>query len=241
MYRDLDPERIVETAERLRHRIRERFPESDLTRVSDELSAAAREGRQRAEQLAAPIIAVRVGLALGVLALVAATFGTGFWIARQSGPRRWSDFTQGIDAGLNVIIVVGAAVLSMVTLEARIKRRRMLKALHELRVMAHVVDLHQLTKDPDRLFFPDRATPSSPGLSMTAFELTRYLDYCSEMLSLVSNLAALYANRTHDPVVLDAVDTIEGLAAAMSTKIWQKITIINQVMIAAPHAPQVHG
>src|SRR5262249_25319826 len=113
-------------------------------------------------------------------------------------------------------------------LETRIRRRRALTALHELRVLAHVVDLHQLTKDPDRLFYPERATPSSPPLSMQAFELTRYLDYCSEMLSVIGNLAALYAQQYPDRVVLDAVDTIESLTAAMSTKIWQKITIIDR-------------
>ena len=227
MYRDLNPERIIETAERLNRHIRGRFPDSDLVRVSAELSSAACEVRKRADQLAQPIIALRVGLVIAVALLVAATLGTGLWIALQNGPNNWADLAQGIDAGLNIVIVVGAIVVSMITVETRIKRRRALKAIHELRALAHVVELHQLTKDPDRLFFPEHATPSSPPLAMTAFELVRYLDYCSEMLSLIGNLATLYAQRSQDGVVLDAVDTIESLTAAMSTKIWQKITIIN--------------
>jgi len=37
---------------------------------------------------------------------------------------------------------------------------------------------------------------------MTHFELTRYLDYCSEMLALISKIAAIYVQRSHDPVTL---------------------------------------
>ena len=40
---------------------------------------------------------------------------------------------------------------------------------------------------------------------MTPFELTRYLDYCSEMLSLTAKIAALYAQSSSDAVVIDAV------------------------------------
>ena len=69
---------------------------------------------------------------------------------------------------------------------------------------------------------------------MTAFQLTRYLDYCSEMLALIGNLAALYAARTADAVVLDAIDAIESLTSALSAKIWQKIVIINTVERGGP-------
>jgi len=40
---------------------------------------------------------------------------------------------------------------------------------------------------------------------MTPFELGRYLDYCSEMLSLTGKVAALYAQDLDDPVVVEAV------------------------------------
>jgi hypothetical protein len=62
---------------------------------------------------------------------------------------------------------------------------------------------------------------------MSPFELTRYLDYCSEMLSLTSKLAALYAQNLPDPVVIDAVNEIESLTTNLSQKIWQKITILD--------------
>ena len=61
---------------------------------------------------------------------------------------------------------------------------------------------------------------------MSPFELIRYLDYCSEMLSLTSKLAALYAQNLPDPVVIDTVNEIESLTTNLSQKIWQKITIV---------------
>ncbi|HEX2095240.1 MAG TPA: hypothetical protein VHG28_22780 [Longimicrobiaceae bacterium] len=56
----------------------------------------------------------------------------------------------------------------------------------------------------------------------------RYLDYCSEMLSLDSKLAALYAQNLHDPVVLAAVDEVEMLTTGLCGKIWQKIVMIGR-------------
>ena len=64
---------------------------------------------------------------------------------------------------------------------------------------------------------------------MTPFELMRYLDYCSEMLSLTAKLAALYAERISDPVVVDTVGDIERLTSALSAKIWQKISMVQQL------------
>ena len=44
-----------------------------------------------------------------------------------------------------------------------------------------------------------------------------------------SKLAALHAQRMNDPVVLDAVNDIEVLAANLSNKIWQKIVILDTI------------
>jgi len=79
---------------------------------------------------------------------------------------------------------------------------------------------------------------------MTAFELTRYLNYCSEMLSLTNKLAAVYAQHLPDSVVIDAVNDIETLTTNLSGKIWQKITIIDaakrRVRIGGEHREGRH-
>ena len=46
-------------------------------------------------------------------------------------------------------------------------RKRALAAIHELRAMAHIVDMHQLTKDPESCFGPGLASVSTQRRPMT--------------------------------------------------------------------------
>jgi hypothetical protein len=118
-----------------------------------------------------------------------------------------------------------------VTVEGRLRRRQALGFIRELRAVAHLVDMHQLTKDPDRLLWPVSATESSPVRTLTHVELVRYLDYCSELLSLTSKIAALYAERLIDAVVLQAVDEVETLTNGLSIKIWQKLIVLGAGLV----------
>jgi hypothetical protein len=133
-----------------------------------------------------------------------------------------------LEAGINALVLIGGAIFFLVTGEARIKRSRVLKATHELRALAHVVDMHQLAKDPDRILCGP-GTASSPDLQMTPYEMTRYLNYCSEMLSLIGKIAAYYVQRFEDPVAEDAVNELEDLTTGLARKVWQKIMIVHQM------------
>ena len=86
--------------------------------------------------------------------------------------------------------------------------------------------MHQLDKDPEQARADYVPTDKSPPNRMNAEELHHYFDYCSELVSLIAKTAALCAERTSDPVVLDTVSKIETLAAQMSQKIWQKISLL---------------
>jgi hypothetical protein len=225
MYRSLDPEKIIETIERLCARIDERFPGTGLGKVCRELLTIAVESQQRSASIAKPqkslrvIVGVVIALMVTLLVLV---------VANSTLPVNRFDFVvlvQVSEAGINVFIVLGAAVLFLITSEVRIKRSRALKAIHELRALAHVIDMHQLTKDPERFLHREGATPSSPTRNLTATQIMRYLDYCSEMLSLIGKLAALYVQKFDDPVALAAVNEVEELTSGLSRKIWQKIMI----------------
>jgi hypothetical protein len=227
MYRSLDSEKILGTIETLSRRIGERFPGSGLNRVCEELLTIARESQRRTVWIAKPQKALRIITGALVVLIVS---GLLFVLANASWPRNGFDLVvlvQVSEAGLNVFLLLSAAILFLVTVETRIKRRRALKAIHELRALAHVIDMHQLTKDPERLMARRAATPSSPKQDLTEFELGRYLDYCSEMLSLIGKLAALYVQKFDDPVALAAVNEVEDLTTGLSRKIWQKIMIIN--------------
>jgi len=108
--------------------------------------------------------------------------------------------------------------------------------VNELRALAHVIDMHQLTKDPEMVFRRHQATEVSPTHNMTALELNRYLDYCSEMLSIVSKIGALYVQSFPDSQALTAVDDIESLTNGLSRKIWQKIMILDRYLDREPTA-----
>ena len=225
-YRALDAERIVRTLRRLRNRVSDRFPDSGLTHVCDELVSLGNEAKSRAQEIGRPLIWLRICSAVLAAAIVAASASM---IAAVRPPDASIDFAElisVIEAGINDIVLIGAAIFFLVTLETRIKRGRALRALHELRSVAHIIDMHQLTKDPERLLGRGSPTVSSPRQVMTAFELSRYLDYCSELLSLTGKIAALYVQRFDDPVALASVNELENLCTGLSRKIWQKIMIL---------------
>ena len=229
-FRSLDATKIVETARALQQRVDERFPGSSLGRVASEMVRTTEGMAKRVGLLAQPVGWLRGLAALGVLGLVA-VFGATLWVFTSKAALFSSvaDFLQGLDAGINELVFLGVAVFFLLSIENRLKRRWALASLHVLRSMAHIIDMHQLTKDPDRLVRRGPDTPSSPHRTMSAFELTRYLDYCTEMLAILSKLAALHVQSFNDPVTLSAVNDIENLTSDLSRKIWQKIMILDRV------------
>lgn len=46
------------------------------------------------------------------------------------------------------------------------------------------------------------------------------------MLALIGKLAALYADRMRDGMVIEAVNDLESLTTDLGRKIWRKITIL---------------
>jgi len=226
-YRALDPAKVIETIELLRQRIAERFPGAGLVGVAAELLQIAKENSARAERISRRNVPLRVA----IVVLLAGGLAGLLWIVRLIDFSRTSSdnvysVLQGIEAAANLIVLIGAALFFLVTLEERLKRRRAMRALHELRSIVHVIDMHQLTKDPSSSVSIGGKTPSSPARTLSRAEVTRYLDYCSEMLSLTSKVAVLFAQGFPEPTVTEAVSDIERIAAGLSQKIWQKINIL---------------
>lgn len=236
-YRTLDPDRIVETIARLERRIAERFPTSGLRKVCNELLDVARETKLRTADAARANVGLRIGIAF-VLALgLGGLYTVASIIEVKRDAESLFGVLQGIDAAVSILVFTGAAALSLSTIEGRMKRHRALAHLGELRSLVHVIDMHQLTKDPSAAAMIATGTPSSPQRQLSVFELARYLDYCSEMLSLVAKVAALHAQSTKDPVVIEAESDLVQITSNMSNKIWQKITIVQGqfgLMLPAP-------
>lgn len=229
MRRNLEAADVVATLERLHARMAERFPGAGLTAVCKDLNEVSRTVSRRARRLGRPYLLLRAGVlavAVGAAALQVWAFDFVQWERFKVGDDV-ADLTQALESAVNLLILGGAAVWFLLGIEERLKRRRALADLHELRSFAHVVDMHQLTKDPTITTGEGAPTAASPKRTMTGFELNRYLDYCAEMLSLIGKLAALYAEHTRDARLIAAVNDVEALSTDLARKIWQKITVLS--------------
>lgn len=226
-YRSLSSDKTLETIELLGYRIEERFPKSNLKGVCDSLLEVAQDSKAKAAWIARPNYPLRVGIGLVIVAGMA-TLGFSLSLLEfKESSIGLSDLVLVFDAAISDLVFMGAAIFFLVTIESRIKRKRALLALHELRSLAHVVDMHQLTKDPNAILNSvSIITHSSPSREMTSFELNRYLDYCSELLSLTGKIAALYIQESRDSVILSAVTDIENLTNDLNRQIWQKLIIL---------------
>jgi len=232
IFQTLDPVQIIATLETLTKRIHERFPSSGLERVGRELTEITRHTSARVERLARPNLAMRFLVGL-ILAAGLAVLGWLAWLAHGlEASTELTNVMQGVDSATSLLIVLGGGAFYLSTFEGRWRRERAMKGLHELRSVIHVIDMHQLTKDPSAFGAP--RTSSSPNRTMTPFQLLRYLGYCSELLSLSSKVAALYADQIRDPVIVDSVGDIERLTAHLSQKIWQKIELIQERLPSRP-------
>ena len=226
-YYNLAPERVAESIRILQKRVSERFPDSGLNSVAAELCNISNRAKKTTEMVSRPILSLRFASCLLIGLIGAGIVTTLATLELPKGSVKLVEFIQLLEAGINDVVLIGAAVFFVGTLEGRIKRARALAAIHELRSIAHVIDMHQLTKDPQRVLYTPQLTLTSPRTNMTTYELGRYLDYCSEMLSLTGKIAALYVQRFTDPVALSAVNEVETLTTGLSRKIWQKLMILH--------------
>ena len=233
----LDPQKIVDTIELLNQRIAERFPESGLNRVCGQLHDISENMKKRAEWVEQPVYWLRILTWLVCAVIVVFALAPFYWLGDIATGLELGDweggklvaFIQLMEAAINDVVLIGAAIFFLLTIETRYKRQRALKAIHELRTIAHIIDMHQLTKDPHRIMSRKifHSTSGSPTLKMTPFLLRRYLDYCSEMLSLTGKIAAVYVQAFDDAVALASASELETMTTGLSSKIWQKISILD--------------
>jgi hypothetical protein len=231
-FRQLDPELTVATVAQLQRRITERFPGTGLVHVCEELLAIAQESRETALRIARPLVPLRIAIGSVLLAILYLLVYTLMQVDLGISTRSAADLVQVLDASMNAVALMGAAIFFLITIENRVKRSRALAALHELRSMAHVIDMHQLTKDPMIPGVEPVNTPSSPRRTLDDFQLARYLDYCTEMLALLGKIAALYAQSSNDREVTSVVNEVEVLTGGLTRQIWDKIQAIH-----ASHRP----
>ena len=225
----LDAPTVIATIDQSGGRIRARFADRGLPKAAAELRSAATEvtelgvhlrGRLRVLRWTARAASVLVALGMALVLVVAARD------ADLSGSVRSVDWVALVESTIQTLVFGGLTLLFLNALPDRLERRHLLRRLHRLRSLAHVIDMHQLTKDPERLRSDFEPTDATVAVDLTRAEMQHYLGYCSELLALVGKVAALCAEDSQDGLILETVSDIENLTNGMSRKIWQKISLL---------------
>jgi hypothetical protein len=160
-YRELSAAHIGATLRRLRDRVAERFPGSGLSQVSAELVTLGEEASRQVEYLRRPLWPVRVAVGLAIAAMTGVIALAALGVRVPNRVDRFSELLQMFESAVNDLVFLGVGVFFLLSAESRVKRRRVLGSLHELRSIVHIVDMHQLTKDPERLMTPRADTAAS--------------------------------------------------------------------------------
>jgi hypothetical protein len=219
-YRHLRADKLIDTADDLADRVMERFPDAGLAYVARTVAAVVREAADKAEHIQRPNWWLRG--ALIVLAVLVLGGGVAVALDLRDKGTPLSRVLEFMTKTSGAAVYLGAAVLFLWTLETRFKRRRAIRALHELRALANIIDMHQLSKDPER-----KPRGDKPTLGLE--EMGQYLHYCTELLAVITKLGQLYVQDFPDGPTLAAVDQLENLGTSLSQKIWQKIMILDRI------------
>jgi hypothetical protein len=220
----LDPARIIETTENLARNISEKLPGSSLAGLAVELAQIAHATFERARQARRPIYSIRV---LSLLAISASLLG--LWYLLSHIHARWefggtiTEVFEAADAGFNLLVLLAGALWFLVTIENRIKRKKALEFIEELREFIHVIDVTQLYYTP-LVYDPE---PAPARISLT-FDYTYFL-FCTQMLAVISNLAALYTRGAAGDSILRAASEVEQLSNAISVKLLSKAESVRLV------------
>jgi hypothetical protein len=228
MFRYVDDGKLLETANLVQRRINEAFPGSSLSEIAKEVVTMTDEAVPVARSIRQPNWWLRGGLILLPIVLVLAVWLAfrGEQAAPGDHPPTMSErILKAMDATKGGAVYICALFVFLFTLEVRWKRWTAFKAVHVLRGMAHLIDMHQLVRDPQKLRSPDANDKSS----WTAEGMDRYLRHSIELLALVSKIAHLYVQGLADSGAHAAVDGCESLITGLSQKIWQKRVILDRM------------
>ena len=236
MYRRLNPHKILSTIRLVRGRVQKLFPQSGLGEVSSEVLAAAEDVLEEGRKLRRPLWKLRCLIAASTLLLIAIPILVGMSLKFDTAFDSLADFMQATDAGFNVLILLTGGIIFLISTENRVKRNRTLRSLNQLRSLAHVIDMHQLSKDPGMLRIADlepRGDRIRPPCIRSDEHLWYYLSFCCDLLAVLGKLAAWYAEFQTDRAVLQTVNGIENLCSDTARKVWQKMSFL-AVPAAAP-------
>jgi len=217
------------TVAQLERRIHARFGERGLTKARRDLGrlvvvVQSEAGQSRARLRRTIMVARTAGITIVAATVVALILSLRSTLV--DGLEHTSDWVPLVESVVNDLVFAAIAVVFLWAFPERLERRALLRLLHRLLLLAHVIDMHQLSEDPEQVSPAYTPTAQSVRHGLDAEQLHHYLDDCSEMLSLTANTAALCAEHSADGLALETVSYIETLTTELSNKIWQKISLL---------------
>lgn len=225
----LSADHVADTVAQLERRIFARFGERGLTKAVRDLGqlvvlvgTEADQSRDRLRRMTLTARAAGVVIVVATMTALALSLRS----AITDGLAHTADWVPLVESLVNDLVFAAIAVVFLWAFPERLERRTLLRLLHRLRSLAHVIDMHQLSKDPEQVSASYTPTAQSVRHGLDADQLHHYLSYCSEMLSLTAKTAALCGEHSTDGVVLETVSYIETLTTELSNKIWQKISLL---------------
>jgi hypothetical protein len=219
--RHLAPDKLISTSAALTAWIDRDFNHAHLALVAANVHRLAQEAVVTAQKIRRPIWPLRLGIWGVLLAFVAGA-------VHQVLTHRLDEVLHFLDETKGAALYLGAFLVAFITLEVRLKRRRALRAIGELRAVAHIVDMHQLAKDQTIEEFRERTTPE---------RMESYLHACIALLALLSKVGQLYVEHFPDTVATQSVNDFEMIATGLSNKIWMKILSLRR-FDATPPGPE---
>ncbi len=225
----LAADHVGSTVAQLERRIHARFGERGLTKAVRDLGQLVDRVQTEAGESHVRLRRTTLAARATSVTIVAATLFALVFSLRSAvieGLAHTADWVPLVESVVNELVFAAIAVLFLWAMPERLERRALLRLLHRLRSLAHVIDMHQLSKDPEQVSPTYVSTAESARHGLDADQMYHYLNYCSEMLSLTAKTAALCAEHSTDGVVLETISTIETLTTELSNKIWQKISLL---------------
>jgi len=224
--RQLDPNKLISTSAALNAWIDKDFNHAHLAGVAANVHRLTQEAVVMAERIRRPIWLLRIGIWGLILAFVAGG-------VHQLVTHRLDEILHFLDETKGAAFYIGVFLLAFITLEVRFKRRRALRAIGELRAVAHIVDMHQLAKDQTIEEFRERTTPE---------KMESYLHACIALLALLSKIGQLYVEHFPDTVATQSVNDFEMITTGLSNKIWMKILNLKRLDVTLPkHEEEAAG
>ena len=120
----------------------EKIPRSEFDKLCEDLVVVARLGQERSEQFRRPVLWMRV-LSICFVVIILAVTLMGAWLVHvdlvaDGQSVALSEFIQILEAGTNDVVLIGAAIFFLVTLETRVKRLGAFETIHKLRAIVHI-------------------------------------------------------------------------------------------------------